>query len=113
MGGEEKGEGVAGTEGNAGDVSPQGTNGSGSIVTTVEGEYGGGCLGEPAGVEEAGSQPWEDGVGEEIGVEDWREEELGDEQREPVRSQVREESLGKGLGGVLNFKGSLSPARRI
>jgi hypothetical protein len=36
-------------------------------VTTVEGC--GGCLGEPAGVEEGGSEPWEDRVREEIGVE--------------------------------------------
>jgi hypothetical protein len=39
-------------------------------VTTVEGEYGGRCLGKPAGVEEGGFAPWEDGVGEEIGVVD-------------------------------------------
>jgi hypothetical protein len=48
-------------------------------------------------------------VGDEIDVEDWREEELGGGQMEPVRSQVREESSG----GVLNFEGGLSLARRI
>jgi hypothetical protein len=37
-GGEEKGEGVTGAEGNGGGVGPRGANGSGSIVTTVEGE---------------------------------------------------------------------------
>jgi hypothetical protein len=52
-------------------------------------------------------------VGEEIGVEDWWEEELGGGQTEPVRSQVREESLGEGLGRVLDFEGGLSLARRI
>jgi hypothetical protein len=41
-------------------------------VTTVEGEYGGGYLGKQAGVEEGGSESWEDGV-EEIDVEDWQE----------------------------------------
>jgi hypothetical protein len=46
-------------------------------------------LGEPAGVEEGGSESWEDGVREEIDVEDWQEE-LGGGQTEPVRSQVRE-----------------------
>jgi hypothetical protein len=55
-------------------------------------------------VEEAGSESWEDGVGEEIDVEDWREE-LGGGQMEPVRSQVREESSGEGSGGVLNSEG--------
>jgi hypothetical protein len=59
-------------------------------VTTVEEEYGGRCLGEPAVVEEGWSEPWEDGMGEEIGVEDWREEELGGRHTEPMRSQVRE-----------------------
>jgi hypothetical protein len=43
-------------------------------------------LGEPAGVEEGGSESWEDEVGEEI---DWQEE-LGGGQTEPMRSQVRE-----------------------
>jgi hypothetical protein len=46
-------------------------------------------LGEPAGVEEGGSESWEDEVGEEIDVEDWQEE-LGGGQTEPMRSQVRE-----------------------
>jgi hypothetical protein len=55
-------------------------------------------------VEEAGSESWEDGVGEEIDVEDWREE-LGGGQMEPVRSQIREESSGEGSGGVLNSEG--------
>jgi hypothetical protein len=40
-------------------------------------------------VEEGGSESWEDGVGEEIDVEDWQEE-LGGGQTKPVRSQVRE-----------------------
>jgi hypothetical protein len=44
-------------------------------------------LGEPAGVEEGGSESWEDKVGEEIDVEDWQEE-LEGGQTEPVRSQV-------------------------
>jgi hypothetical protein len=44
-------------------------------------------LGEPAEVEEGESESWEDGVGEEIDVEDWQEE-LGGGQTEPVRSQV-------------------------
>jgi hypothetical protein len=52
-------------------------------------------------------------VGEEIEVEDWREEELGGGQTEPVRSQVMEESLGEGLGRILNFEGGLLLARRI
>jgi hypothetical protein len=40
-------------------------------VTTVEGEYGGGCLDEPAGDEGGGgSEQWEDGV-EEVRVEGW------------------------------------------
>jgi hypothetical protein len=64
-------------------------------------------------VEEVGSESWEDGVGEEIDVEDWREEELGGGQTEPVRSQVREESSGEGSGGVLNLEGGLSLVRRI
>jgi hypothetical protein len=51
-----------------------------------------------------GSESREDGVGEEIDVEDWWEE-LGDGQTEPVRSQVREESSGEGSGRVLNFEG--------
>jgi hypothetical protein len=61
-------------------------------------------LGEPAEVEEGGSESWEDGVGEEIDVEDWREE-LGGGQTEPMKSQVREESSGEGSGGVLVFEG--------
>jgi hypothetical protein len=61
-------------------------------VTTVEGEKGGRCLEEPAGVEEGGSESWEDEVRKEIDAEDWREE-LGGEQTEPLRSQVREGSL--------------------
>jgi hypothetical protein len=69
-------------------------------------------LGEPAGVAEEGSESWEDEVGEEIEVED-RREELGDGQMEPVRSQVREESSGEGLGGVLDFDEGLSLAKRI
>jgi hypothetical protein len=40
-------------------------------VTTVEGEYGGGCLDEPTGDEGGGgSEQWEDGV-EEVRVEGW------------------------------------------
>jgi hypothetical protein len=36
-------------------------------VTTVEGEYGGGGLGQLAGDEEgSGSEQWEDGVEEEV-----------------------------------------------
>jgi hypothetical protein len=69
-------------------------------VTSVEGEYGGGCLGEPAGVEEGRSEPLEDGVGEEIDIEYWWEEKLGGRETEPVRSQVREESSGEGSGRV-------------
>jgi hypothetical protein len=46
-------------------------------------------LGEPAGVEEGGSESWEDEVGEETDVEDWQEE-LGGGQTEPMRSQVQE-----------------------
>jgi hypothetical protein len=68
-------------------------------------------LGKPAEVEERGSESWEDGVEEEIDVEDWWEE-LGGGQREPMRSQVREESSGEGLGGVLDFEGGLLLARR-
>jgi hypothetical protein len=56
-------------------------------------------------VEEGGSEPWEDGVGEEIDVEDWREEEFRGGQTKPMRSQVREESSGEGTGRVLNFEG--------
>jgi hypothetical protein len=52
-------------------------------------------------------------VGEEIGVEDWREEELGGRQTEPMRSQVREESLREGLERVLDFEWFLLLARRI
>jgi hypothetical protein len=55
-------------------------------------------LGELAGVEEGWSESWEDGVGEEVDVED-RQEELGGGQTEPVRSQVREESPGEGSVG--------------
>jgi hypothetical protein len=64
-------------------------------------------------VEEEGSESREDGMGEEIEVEDWREEELGDGQTEPMRSQVREESSGEGLGRVLSFEGGLLLTRRI
>jgi hypothetical protein len=64
-------------------------------------------------VEEGGSEPWEDGVGEEIDVEDWREEELGGRQTGSMRSQVREESSGEESGKVLNFDEDLSLARRI
>jgi hypothetical protein len=39
-------------------------------------------------VEEGGSESWEDGAGEEIEVEDWREE-LGGGQTEPIRSQEK------------------------
>jgi hypothetical protein len=39
-------------------------------------------LGEPARVEEGGSESWEDGVGEEIDVEDWQEE-LGGGRQSP------------------------------
>jgi hypothetical protein len=53
-------------------------------------------LGEPAGVEEGGSESWKDRVGEEIDVEDWQEE-LGGGQTEHVRSQ--EKSLLKGFSG--------------
>jgi hypothetical protein len=49
-------------------------------------------------------------VGEEIDVEDWWEE-LAGGQMEPMRSQVREESSGEGLGGVLDFEGGLPLAR--
>jgi hypothetical protein len=52
-------------------------------------------------------------VGEEIGVEDWQEEELGGGKTESVRSQVKEESLGERLRRVLDFEGGLSLARRI
>jgi hypothetical protein len=45
-------------------------------------------LEEPAGVEEGGSESWEDKVGEEIDVEDWQEE-LGGGQTELMRSQVK------------------------
>jgi hypothetical protein len=51
-------------------------------------------------------------VGEDIDVKDQREE-LGGGQMEPVRSQVREQSSGEGSGGVLDFEGGLSLARRI
>jgi hypothetical protein len=51
-------------------------------------------------------------VGEEIEVDDWREE-LGGGQMEPMRSQVREESSVEKSGGVLDFKKGLSLARRI
>jgi hypothetical protein len=64
-------------------------------------------------VKEVGSESWEDGVGEEIDVEDWQEEELGGRQTEPVRSQVKEESSGEGSGRILNFEEGLPLARRI
>jgi hypothetical protein len=66
------------------------------------------------GWKKRGSESWEDKVGEEIEVEDWREE-LGGGQTEPVRSQVREKSSGEGsVGGRdTDFEGSLSLARRI
>jgi hypothetical protein len=41
------------------------------------------------GWKKGGSESWEDGVGEEIEVEDLQEE-LGGGQTEPARSQVRE-----------------------
>jgi hypothetical protein len=65
-------------------------------------------------VEEGGSELWEDGVEEEIEVEDWWEE-LGGGQTEPMRSQVREESFeGSSMGGRdTDFEGGLSLARRI
>jgi hypothetical protein len=72
-------------------------------------------LGEPAGVEEGGSESWKDGVGEEIDVEDWWEE-LGSGQTEPLRSQVREESSEGGLVGGRDtdfVRGLSSLARRI
>jgi hypothetical protein len=49
-------------------------------------------------VEGGGSESWEDKVGEEIEVGD-RQEELGGGKTEPMRSQVREESLGEGSVG--------------
>jgi hypothetical protein len=55
-------------------------------------------------VEEGVSESWDDGVGEEVDVEDWWEK-LGGRQTEPVRSQVMEESSGDGSGGVLNVEG--------
>jgi hypothetical protein len=61
-------------------------------------------LGEPAGVEEKEFQLWKDGVGEEIDVKDKQEEELEGGQTETMRSQVREESSGDGLGRVLDFE---------
>jgi hypothetical protein len=64
-----------------------------------------------AGAEEGGSESWEDKVGEEIDAEDWQED-LGGGQTKPMRSQVREESSGEGLGVVLDFEGGLSMARR-
>jgi hypothetical protein len=65
-------------------------------------------------VEEEGSESREDGLGEEIDVEDWWEE-LESGQTEPVRSQVREQSSEGGLvgGRDTNFEGSLLLARRI
>jgi hypothetical protein len=65
-------------------------------------------------VEEVGSESWEDEVGEETDVEDWRKE-LGGGQTEPVRSQVREESSGEGLvgGRDTDFEGVVLLARRI
>jgi hypothetical protein len=59
-------------------------------------------------VEEGGFELWENGVGEETGVEDWREEKLGDGQTEPVRSKVREESSEVGdqwEGETKTFRG--------
>jgi hypothetical protein len=53
---------------------------------------------------EGESELWEDGLGEEIKVEDWWEE-LGGGQTEPMRSHVREESAGEGTGGVLDLGG--------
>jgi hypothetical protein len=35
-------------------------------------------------------------VEEEIGLEDWQDEELGGKQTDPVRSQVREDSFREG-----------------
>jgi hypothetical protein len=49
-------------------------------------------------VEEGGSKSWKDGVGEEIEVQDQREE-LGGGQMVPMRSQVREEYSERGLVG--------------
>jgi hypothetical protein len=65
-------------------------------------------------VEEGEYESWKDRVGEEIDVEDWQEE-LGGGQTEPVKSQVREESLGEGSGGGrdTDFEEGLSLARRI
>jgi hypothetical protein len=63
-------------------------------------------LGEPARLEERGSESWEDTVGEEIDVEDWQEELRGG-QIVPVRSQVREESSEGGSveGRDTDFEG--------
>jgi hypothetical protein len=71
-------------------------------------------FGKGSRVEERRSESWEDRVGEEIDLEGWWEE-LGDGQTEPVRSQVREESLeGGSVGGRdTDFEGVLSLARRI
>jgi hypothetical protein len=71
-------------------------------------------------VEEGGIESWEDGVGEEIDVEDWREE-LGGGQTEPMRSQVREESSEGGsvggrdtdLGRVVSGKEDLNSITRL
>jgi hypothetical protein len=69
-------------------------------------------FGRASRVEEWESESWVDRVGEEIEVEDWWEE-LGSGQTGLVRSQVREELSGEGSGGVLDFEGGLSLARRI
>jgi hypothetical protein len=71
-------------------------------------------LGYSSGVEGGGSESREDGIGEQIEVEDWREE-LGSGQTEPVRSQVREESSeGGSVGGRdTDFERGLLLARRI
>jgi hypothetical protein len=65
-------------------------------------------FGRASGVEEEGSESWEDEVGEEIDVEDWQEE-LGGGQTEPMRSQVREFS-GRERH---DFEGVFLMARRI
>jgi hypothetical protein len=72
-------------------------------VTIVEGEYVGGCLGEPAWVEEGGSELWEDGVREEIGVEDWQEEGSGGRQTEPMRSTSKGRIFGRGVRKSFEF----------
>jgi hypothetical protein len=57
-------------------------------------------------VEEGGSESWEDGVGEEIDVEDWQKE-LGGGQTDPVKSPVQRE------GETQILRGDLLLARRI